>query len=234
MQRNLLHYQRALFLRKKKGYSYNEIMAEIPVAKSTLSSWLNQIQLTTDQQKRISQLWIEKIRRHNKKHNLGEWNRKKRQEEITAIRVRAKKRIGALTRREFQIAGIMLYWAEGSKSGDGIQICNADPLLMIFMMHWFRTFFPLTEDRFYGSIHYHEGQNEQEIKEFWSKLTKVPLQQFNKSFKKPPGTGHRKHYLQWGVFRIRVTRSADLFHELAGWKDGLIQNIIFGSNNVRP
>lgn len=49
MQRNFLHYQRALFLRKKKGYSYSEIREEIPVAKSTLSGWLNGIELTKDQ-----------------------------------------------------------------------------------------------------------------------------------------------------------------------------------------
>lgn len=228
MKRDLLLYQRALFLRKKKGYSYNEILTEVPVAKSTLSYWLSGIVLGDAQKRRICQKQIE---RWGQNHHLGEWNRKKRQNEIAAIRVKAKQEIGSLADREFFISGIMLYWAEGSKHSASLQICNADPALIKFMMAWFRTVLNISEDRFVGSIHYHEGQNEDRIKEFWSKLTGIPLTQFTKSFKKPPGTGHRKHYLQWGVFRVRIRRSADLFHKLCGWKDGLIQERISGINS---
>lgn len=220
MKRDLLLYQRALFLRKKKGYSYNEILAEIPVAKSTLSGWLSDIELSKEQKARIKQKQYTLI----KGYNIGEWNREKRQREINIIRVAAKKEIGYLSEREFFISGLMLYWAEGSKSGKALQICNADPSLIKFMMHWFRTALHISEDRFTGSIHYHEGQNEETIKQFWSRLTGIPLSQFNKSFKKPPGTGHRKHYLQWGVFRIVIRRSSNLFHSVAGWKDGLIKD----------
>ncbi|MEX2055246.1 MAG: hypothetical protein WD972_03620 [Candidatus Andersenbacteria bacterium] len=228
MQRNLLHYQRALFLRKKKGYSYNEILAEVPVAKSTLSLWLHSIALSQTQQERL------RNKRPQGNWNLGEWNRKTRQAEVTRIRVAAKQAVGLLSKRDFLIAGIMLHWAEGNKGGKLVQISNADPSLIRFIMHWFRTFLPITEDRFRASIHYHEGQNELLIKEFWSKITGIPLSQFHKSFKKPPGTGHRKHYLQWGVMRVHITRSADLFHTIAGWKDGLIKQVISGKQKGRP
>lgn len=231
MQRNLLHYQRALFLRKKKGYSYNEIREEIPVPKSTLSNWLSEIELTKKQQHRIHKNWLDKVRKHNKKHNLGEWNRKKRQKEITAIRVQAKKEVNTMTPDQLFIAGIMLYWAEGAKGGKDVQISNADPLFILFIMHWFRKSLCISEDQFKASIHYHEGQNEDEINKYWSKLTGIPLIQFNRSFKKPPGTGHRTHYLQWGVLRIRIRCSANLFHKISGWKDGLIEQHISGITN---
>lgn len=232
MRRNFLHYQRALFLRRKKGYSYREIRGEVPVAKSTLSLWLQGIELSPEQIQRIKSRTREALIK--RRFNLPNWNREKRQKEITVIRVKAKKEINLLSKRDFLIAGIMLYWAEGRKGGSEVQISNADPLLIQFMMSWFRTFMPISEDRFVASIHYHEGQNEDQIKKFWSEMTNIPLEYFQKSFKKPPSTGHRTHYLQWGVVRVRIRRSAGLYHQIAGWKDGLIQNIIFGSNNVRP
>lgn len=134
--------------------------------------------------------------------------------------MQAKRAIGKLTQREFLIAGTKLYWAEGTKSGDDLRISNADPLLMLFMVEWLRICLTISEDRLTASINYHEGQNEQLIREYWAKLIGLPLASFNKSFMKPPGTGHRKHYLQWGVCRIRVRRSADLFHKFLAGRTG--------------
>lgn len=229
MRRNLLHYQRALFLRKKKGYSYTEIRTEIPVAKSTLSLWLRTIALSPDQQQRL------KEKRPEGTWNLGEWNREKRQKEITAIRVKAKRAIGKLTKREFLIAGLMLYWAEGNKVSKIVAISNADPLLISFIMSWFRLCLGITEDRFRVAIHYHQGQDPRMIEKFWSDLTQIPLERFRKPFCKPPGTGHRKHYLQWGVCRVYLSCSANLLHEILAWKDGLIEDIISGKQKeLRP
>jgi transcriptional regulator with XRE-family HTH domain len=216
-----------LFLRKKKGYSYKEIMSEIPVAKSTLSNWLSSVDLSKEQRKRIYQNQVQNWLQSG----LGEWNRAKRQREIAAIRVKAKNEIGTLSEREFFVAGIMLYWAEGNKVSKNVGVSNADPLFHLFMMEWFRRHLKIIEDRFQGSIHYHEGQDYRKIERFWSDLTGIPLINFRKPFCKPPGTGHRKHYLQWGVFRIRIRKSCDLLHEILGWKDGLIVNVISGKTS---
>lgn len=231
MQRDLLLYQRALFLRKKKGYSYQEIITELPVAKSTLSGWLSNIALDSKQRARIRRKQ-ENRWAHN--HDLGEWNRAKRQREVAKIRVRAKEEIGSLTKREFFITGIMLYWAEGNKTSKVTGVSNADPLFITCMMRWFRECIGVAENRFRISIHYHQGQDLHQIEQFWSDLTDVPLHQFRKAFCKPPGTGHRKHYLQWGVCRIHIARSADLLHQILGWKDGLIKNVISVKNRMRP
>lgn len=224
MQRDLLLYQRALFLRKKKGCSYKEIVTEIPVAKSTLSNWLSNVELGEEQRNRIYQNRVQNWLQSG----LGEWNRSKRQKEVAAIRVKAKNEIGTLSEREFFVAGIMLYWAEGNKVDKTVIISNSDPLFHVFMMHWFRQYLGISEDRFQGSIHYHTGQDYRKIEAFWSNLTGIPLVNFRKPFCKPQGTGHRKHYLQWGTFRIRICKSADLLRQILGWKDGLIADAISG------
>lgn len=222
MQRNLLHYQRALFLRKKKGYSYNEIRAELPVAISTLSEWLRAVELSPAQKRRLRQ----KQEKHWKESGLGEWNRKKRQEEIISIRAKARTEVKNLSQDQFFIAGIMLHWAEGDKGGKRLSICNADPIFIKVIMKWFRDCLKVPNDHFIASIHYHAGQDELAIRRYWSRITGIPLTQFRKSFCKPPGTGHRKHYLRWGVIGIRIRRGSDLFHRIVGWREGLIADII--------
>lgn len=228
MPRDLIKHQRALFLRKKKGYSYNEIREEIPVSKSTLSLWLRKVQLSEKQIELIQRRRKLKLTTSWGSSSLGEWNRHKRQCEITKIRVKAKKEFRQMTKKEFLIAGIMLYWAEGRKGGKHFYISNSDPLFVEFIMKWLRECLNISEDRFVVSIHYHQGQDEMAIRKFWSLLTGIPLNQFRKSFCKPPGTGHRKHYLQWGTVRISVRRGANLFHQICGWRDGLIEKTISG------
>jgi transcriptional regulator with XRE-family HTH domain len=229
MRRNLLLYQRALFLRKKKGFSYSEIQNEIAVAKSTLSGWLSGLTLSPELKNRINN----KVRETHIKYrfNLSRFNHQKRQRQIKTIRVLAKQAVKELTDEELMIAGTMLYWAEGRKGGNSVEICNADPQFIVFIMHWFRHCLHIDESRFQAAIHFHEGQSETDIKKFWSNLSKIPLEQFNKSYCKPPGTGHRKHYLQWGVIKIRIRRSSDLYHQITGWRDGLIENIISGKQH---
>jgi hypothetical protein len=81
-------------------------MGEVPVSKSTLSAWLSGIELSKHHQKRIQNIRQE---RWSRNFNLGEWNRAKRQKEISEIRVKAKEAIGRLSERELFVVGIRLY-----------------------------------------------------------------------------------------------------------------------------
>lgn len=47
-----------------------------------------------------------------------------------------------------------------------------------------RSTFILDEKKFRALVHIHEYHNEKEIKAFWSKVTGIPLTQFNKSYLK--------------------------------------------------
>ena len=42
----LVHFKTKAIALRKKGYSYKEIMAEVPVAKSSISLWLKDTPLT--------------------------------------------------------------------------------------------------------------------------------------------------------------------------------------------
>lgn len=228
MKRDLLLYNRALFLRRKKGYSYNEIRVEVPVAKSTLSLWLRNVELSDEQVRQIKLRQFDKARKKWGVSSMGEWNRKKRQIQVSAIRGSAREEVASLSQSEFFVAGVMLYWAEGDKGGRAVRVSNSDAVFVKFMMRWLRECCRIPEENFRASIHYHRNQDEFAIKKYWSAITGIPLDHFYKSFCKPPGTGHRKHVLQHGTMQIRVLKSADLFHRICGWHEGLINDVISG------
>ena len=101
---------RAINLRKQ-GKSYNEILNEIAVSKSTLSIWLRNIPLRKEQQERLTvHLRQENIKRLATKRK--KYNQRKRRENIKQATFEFKN----LFKNQLFLIGLMLYWAEGDKS----------------------------------------------------------------------------------------------------------------------
>lgn len=193
---------------RKQGLSYREIMQQVAVSKSSISLWCKNIQLTHSQK--------EKLKGKRPKGYLGALaNRIKRQSEIILIKRGAATEINELTFDEFKIAGATLYWGEGDKKHSA-GVTNSDPQLIKFMMKWFRDVCKVPEAKFKLSIYYHSGQNEEEIKKYWSSLTRVPLSQFHKSIFKKEGTGYRKNILYKGTLKIRIC-DENLRHRILTW-----------------
>jgi len=65
-----------------------------------------------------------------------------------------------------------------------------------------RNSYRLDESKFRVLIHIHEYHDESGIKDFWSKITNIPLTQFSKSYKKS-NTGKRTRNNYMGTIRIR-------------------------------
>lgn len=101
------------------------------------------------------------------------------------------------------IAGLMLYWAEGSKTLV-TAISNSDPNLIALVVVWFRQFFNILPDSLVVQMHIHSGQNEPNLRQYWSRVTKIPVANFQRSYIKPVGTGHRRKKLYKGTVKIRV------------------------------
>lgn len=148
----------------------------------------------------------------------------KRAKETAEIKGKAKLEISCLSKNEFNLAGIMLYWAEGAKSAKYVDITNSDPLLIKFMVSWLRIICEVPKDKFRASLNLHSGQNEEEIKEYWSKITNIPINQFRKSYFKKEGSGYRKNKLYKGTIKIRVCDN-NLLHKILGWIEGVSLNM---------
>lgn len=199
--------ERALCLRAK-GLSYNEILKRVPVAKSTVSLWCRYVKLTPEQQKRLI---TERVRKSAMKGiraiQTMFWQRRCNAfyKGVTSCNPKI-----VTTNSKF-IAGLMLYWAEGTKSSQGASVANSDPRIIKFMALWFKEFFAVNSKEMKIHLHLHSGQNENKMKLFWSKLTGVPIKNFGKSFVKPEGSGYRKNILYNGTVRLGVKRPGSVY-----------------------
>jgi hypothetical protein len=208
---------------RQLGLSYREIREIIPVPRGTLSGWCRDIELTPEQ--------AERIERNRKDQYLrllvGKRRRTKRLDEIAAIRNAGQVEGRTLAADPDWVAGVVAYWAEGSKRDNELGFSNSDPEMIALFISWARRYLALEIDRFTISLHLHSGQDETERKTFWSNVTGLSMGQFRKTYIKPEGTGHRKNILYNGTASIRVTRSTDLFHRVTGWMAAVRESLPF-------
>ncbi len=215
-------------LLRSQGWSYKEIKCEVPVAKSTISLWCRDVKLT---KKQLHRLWN---KRDNTLAGIKAIQKMFWQRRCDAF-MRGVARSGKnVTTSERFIAGLMLYWAEGNKGSHSAAVANSDPRVIRFMAQWFKEFFKVANHEFSIHLHLHTGQDENKIKEYWSKLTGVPIQNFGKSFVKPEGSGYRKNILYNGTVKLTVKRqgSTYLLFEILGSLSHFLNQVL--GEPIRP
>lgn len=195
---------------RKRGKSYQEIIHRLELSKSTVSIWCRNIELSSAQVEALGKRYDTQLRG-------AKANQAKRQKEIAIIRKAANKEISKPNREMFKIAGAMLYWAEGNKTNH-LGITNSNSAMIILMVKWFKEFLNVRPHQLKAHLHLHSGQNEKEIKRYWSKLTGIPENRFGKTYIKPEGTGHRKNKLYNGTIRISIYNK-DLLYKVMAWTD---------------
>lgn len=103
----------------------------------------------------------------------------------------------------------LIYQCEGSKSiKDAITFTNSDPVLVRTFLFLFRKSFHLDERKLKILMHLHKYHDERIQKDFWSKVTGVPAEQFNRSYLKPNSGKYKKEGYQ-GCIQISYN-SADI------------------------
>jgi len=220
--KNKILYDRVRILREN-GFSYGDIAKQCSTSKSNISLWCRDIKLSRIQSDKLIA---------NKKERLELGSRRLheiREMEIREVIRSAKnelidKKIDDFT---FFVAGVMLYWAEGTKT-KGLAITNSDERVILFMIKWFKKFLDINIDRIRVHLHIHKNDNDLNIKKYWSKLTTIPLQNFGKSFIKPSGTGHRTNILPHGIIRIQVygLGMENSRHKIMTWVEQIYKLVI--------
>lgn len=179
---------------RAQGMSYKEILRQVPAAKSSISLWCRDVPLTEAQRCELSSRW-DTQRRGIKAIQKYYWG--KQQDAFYSGVAMVKK----IKKHEF-IAGLMLYWAEGNKKVH-CGLSNSDERVIVFMIRWFRDYYEIPAEKISIHLHLHSGQNEENMKKYWSQITGIPRANFIKSFIKPEGSGYRKNTLYHGTVRIQ-------------------------------
>ena len=110
-----------------------------------------------------------------------------------------------LTQEEkLKIAGIMLYWAEGLKKGDGIDFANSDPDMIKLFLKFLRRICGVGEKRLRLYLYAFEDQSIDRLRHFWNKITQIPISQFTKVYvRKVDVNSSNSRRMPYGVVHIR-------------------------------
>ncbi|MFA6572117.1 MAG: hypothetical protein WCT77_12880 [Bacteroidota bacterium] len=204
---------------RELGKSYGEIRKKIKISKSTLSLWLRDIKLSSGQEKRI----YTELKQKNA-YRMAKANQQKRIETTKQITIEAKKEVERLLKNPLFSSGLMLYWAEGAKTNEVVKFSNSDPVMIKFMMRWFREVCKVSEDKIKIALHIHALHCRKDMHNFWSEITEIPLTQFYKTQIKPTSLGQRKNKLYNGTCAI-IVYDKNLFRRMNGWKLGFLEKI---------
>jgi len=210
-----LHLKKKARMLRSEGKSYNEILREIPVSKSTINAWVKDIELTATQKKRL----YVTIKQKNA-DRLGKLKKLKKNQDKQETLLLSEKEYDQKHNEILFNCGIMLYWAEGDKSTDNemVKFSNSDPDMIKFMMRWFREICLVPEEKIRIALHIHELHNKKYLERTWSQITKIPLTQFNKTQIKKSTLKFKKKPLYQGTCSIRIY-NRNLFRKILHWKN---------------
>lgn len=215
---------------RRNGYSYSEIQKKVAVSKDTISRWCKDIKLSKKQKLRLIN---NKISGQKKGSVIAAVNKRRLRITRTAvIHKKAFQQIGTMNKRERLISGISLYAGEGDKTDSQVGFSNTNPRLIKFMMDWFKEFCAIPFEKYRGAIWLYEGLDETKAKLFWSQMTGIPLDQFQKTYiakNKVNSKKVRKNIHPYGVFAIRFN-SAEIHRKIMGWILALFNGKIPSTN----
>ena len=190
-------------------------MALLPVGKGTLAGWCKEIRLSEDQIEAIKARRPPGIRT-----GVPVDTQRKRRAEIDAIRTRAALEAKQMLPDSFWTAGVVMYWAEGTKARPRLELTNSDARALQLFIGWTRRYHRLDAEFVLG-LHLHEGNDDTLARSHWASTLELIDPRFYPTFIKPAGTGHRKNHLKHGVCRVSMTKSTDAFHRTMAWIDAI-------------
>lgn len=182
---------------RKQGYSLKEISKTLNIAKSTASAWLSDILLSKQTQEKLAQKKI-----------LGQYKAvliKKKASTDKKIKLEKEAKIMlqsiSFSKEIAKLCCALVWWCEGNKSTSVLRFTSSDITLVQNFLFLLRSAYEINETKFRALVHLHSYHNDLVQKEYWSKITKIPIKQFYRSFHKP-NTGKRIHANYSGCLAI--------------------------------
>lgn len=211
---------------RRKGKSIKEIAKKLSVSPASVHQWCQDINLTPLQRKRLDQNVFDALQKGRRKVAYNQ--RQKSLKEIKELKIKGAKEINGLNKREFLIAGAALYWAEGFKKDSRLGFANSDPDMVKFFLKWLieNCEVPRADIRLRVGLNISHKSRIKEVENYWSKITGIPLPQFQKPFfqKFKWKREFKKPEKYFGVLRIRANKQRVLFRKIHGYIKGLKQN----------
>ncbi len=199
---------------RAEGMPYKRIAAALSVSPASAFAWTRDIQVTSEQAAR----------------NYGYM----RDPALIAARVATWRSVNRQRRLGFQQegrkraragdalheAGCMLYWAEGSKGRNAVQLANSDAHLLRFFTGFLRGCFGLADDAFVLSLNVYTTNDLtiEEIEAYWQNLLDLPPDCWRKhqlNYFPTSSSGRKVNRLPYGVCKL-ATHSTRIVQHIYG------------------
>jgi len=153
------------------------------------------------------------------KHNISRRNRS--EASYISNRLRPQFEISAnlsAAQEKLKIAGVMLYWAEGTLKGNTVDFTNSNPQMTKVFLRFLREICGAKEERLRVYLYAYSYHNLKRLKAYWREVTQIPLPQFTKPYirKGNPNLSNRK--LPYGLVHIRYNDKR-LLQLIKNWID---------------
>ena len=228
---------------RKEGLSFSEIQKQIPVSKSTLSGWFQDLKLTSEQLSKLKQKRAEVTKR------VAEKKIAQTRGLIEAVRLNSSKDIGKISKRELWLMGLILYWRERvlnkneSDLHKGVRFSSSDPYLINLFLKWLHDVGGLKKDELNFDIFVtlskkndnvgKEKKNSTEVQkivDFWAVNTGFHNSYFNHIYYQKNRLRRSKRKItnrsRMGLLRIRVKASSMLARQISGWIEGVKKQLL--------
>ena len=196
---------------RKQGMSYREIRRLVHVSKSTLSRWLKNIPLTSDQLEALEDRTTERYERQA--ITVRETWRQKRQNAVDAKRTKYANI--ELDKNALALVGAALYWSEGSRDiRSNFVFVNSDPAMHRLYLRWLYEVLeiPIGDVICRVYVHLNNGIPYEEIEQYWIRELGLPESTFRHPVvNRIPQSSKltKKHKLVYGVLRIQTAGAAE-------------------------
>lgn len=207
-------------LLRSRGLSLRAIATEIRCSKSLVSKWISDIKLTDAQIKKLKSNQDRGRARAAKHPNSSrqKWERIRNSiKDASSKEIPLKYSIDLL-----RIVGAALYWAEGyNASRAEIIFANTNPDMIRLMVLFFKSVCKIKNEKLRGKVAIHPHLDIKEAEKYWSKISGIPLRQFNKPLLAlSRARKGKRDTLPMGTFSILF---CDVYtcSKIKGWIEGL-------------
>jgi transcriptional regulator with XRE-family HTH domain len=207
---------------RREGRSYREIEEILGVSRSSVSLWVRNVPLTEEHRAALAERRRAAYERQAASVRAASRARHQRLIDEAASQV------GTISNRELFVAGVVAYWAEGSKTKPWgrrsmAKFINSDPGMIRLILGWLRLL-GVTLDDLTFRVQIHESADVAVAERFWSRVVDVPASRFLRATLKrhKPRTVRKNVGDSYaGCLIIYVRRSTDLNSRIAGWFKGI-------------
>ena len=196
-------FKRRAYELRKLGKSYNFIVKELGVPKSTLSYWFKYISWSRD----IKNQNTKEVKKVSTKRiiSINEVRKIKSVVKHAEMRREAEKEFEKYKNDPIFIAGLMLYLGEGDKSikTGHIRICNIDPQVLKIFIRFLIMFCDVSIEKIRFWLLCYPDHDIKKCLNWWSESIKLNKNQFYKT--QVIQGRHKEKKLIYGVGNITIT-----------------------------